>query len=1213
MTQTFSQSFTQSFARSRRSLTYRSKRGMGVLGIALAMMIVALAPRVWAQDNATITGNVADSSGAVVPNATVDFTNLATGQVRETVSNSVGEYRVVNLAIGTYTLTAAAGGFEKFTRTGIIVNVAQTLEENIRLAVGSAAQTVTVAADALQVQTETSEVSTLISGEQVQQLSTNGRNIVQLAALGMGVANNLSSFGGINALTSANGISFNGTRTTHNVYLLDGTELNDRGCGGCYMVLPSQDSIAEFQTLDSNYSPDYGIGSGGTITMVIKSGSRKYHGEVYEYNRNTAYNANDYFNKQAGRARPEFMLNEPGGNIGGPLYIPHVFNEDKTRTFFFFNEEWRRLIQGAAPALYSTIMTSNFPTAGQDLSYTPYVANPVIPVVPNLPGNAAYTMLETGLGLTPGAAFPLNENGTYRIPRQMLDPNTVAEANSGIFPKPNLANGYQFTASPAAPNYVREDTLRIDHAINSKMQLMGHYVHDAVNPTFIPPLWAGGYPTVGTTMLNPSYTATIKLTQTYSPNILNETAFLYSGNKILLLPFGVGATNIKLPSSWSATSYFPVANNVGNDLPAITFSGKPFGATATESYWPWRNGYEGFEYRDDLSWTKGRHQFKFGAGVLHDYKNQQLQANTQGTANFSSSNANFSGDAYVDFVLGLANSFTQLQFLSDKHWVNNNYNGYVNDNWHFNQRLVLNLGMRYDGLPHAFERYNQFANFVPAFYNTTLGNPVVKATGTLNPSSLSTFTCSTMRCATNGEQFYLNGLAEAGVGGFPRGNVTNRYLTWEPRIGFAYDIEGNGRTVIRGGAGMFYERVQGNDVYNAALNPPFAYQPSGNNVMFSNPNTSALTGATTNQSFPSTMTTIKYNYPPPGTADYSLGVQRQIAPSVIAVVQFVGSDGWDQNNDRQINVLPSSSSDPTCAPTGALAGIVTSSSPYCDRALVATGANANPYRNFPGFNNINQEENETTFNYNSLQAGLRMDNKHGLTTQLSYTWSHNIDIGQNDLAGLTAPYNAKYDKGSDAGLDRRHIFNASYVYALPFFQKSSNFAAREVIGGWSISGITAAETGSANNITLTGVDTVGYGAGGNRPNLVSPVVYLNPKSSAGLGAGHYFSKASFATPATPWPNPANPGGIVSTTNGYGTARKDTVRGPGFQHWNLSLFKTIPLTPGEGTKLELRFESFNTFNHTNFTGIDSSSGDGNFGSVTSDFDFRVLELGGKITF
>jgi len=1148
------------------------------------MMIVALTPRVWGQDNATIAGNVADSSGAMVPNAAIDLTNNATGQIRETTSNTVGAFRVANVGIGTYTLTATASGFEKFTRTGIVVNVAQSLEENITLSVGSQAQTVTVQADALQVQTETSEVSTLISGQQVERLATNGRNIVQLAALGMGVSNSLASFGGINALTSSSNITFNGTRSTHNVYLLDGTELNDRGCGGCYMVLPSQDSIAEFQTLQSNYSPDYGIGSGGTITMVIKSGGRQYHGEVYEYNRNTAYNANDYFNKQAGRTRPEFMLNEPGGNIGGPLYIPHVYNEGKTRTFFFWNEEWRRLIQGATPSLYSTVMANDFPTAGQDLNYTPYVANAVIPKVPNLPSNATYTAMETGLGLTPGQPFPLNANGTYRIPRQMMDPNTVAEANSGAFPKPNLANGYQFTASPAQPNFVREDAVRIDHAINSKMQLMGHYVHDAVQPTFFPPLWQGSYPTVGTQMLNPSYTAAIKLTQTYSANLLNETALLYSGNKIFLTPIPAAGVKIKIPSGWSASSFFPIADSAGDLMPAITFSGKPFGATWSGSYFPWKNGYEGFEYRDDLSWTKGRHQFKFGAGVLHDYKNQQLQANTEGTANFSSSNTNYSGDAYIDFILGLANSFTQLQYLSDKHWVNNNYNGYINDNWHISQRLILNLGVRYDGMPHAFERYDQFANFVPAFYNTSLGNPVTAA-GTLDPTKLTTFSCSTTRCQTNGEQFYMNGLAEAGVNGFPRGNVTNRYFTWQPRIGFTYDVSGNGRTVLRGGVGMFYERVQGNDVYNAALNPPFAYQPSANNVMFSNPFTSALTGATTSQSFPSGMTTIKYNYPPPGTADYSLGIQHQLMPSVIAVVQYVGSTGWDQNDDRPINALPLSD--------------------LTDRQKVAGGTGANPYRTFPGYAGITQEENETNFNYNSLQAGLRMENKHGLTTQLSYTWSHNIDIGQNDLAGLTAPWNAKYDKGSDAGYDRRHIFNASYVYDLPFFQKSSNLAAREIIGGWSVSGITTLETGTPISIGLSGVDTVGLGSGGNRPDLVSPVVYLNPKASIG-GYGHYFSKASFATPATAWSG-------LSTTNGYGTARKDTVHLPPWDLWNLSLFKTIPLTPGEGTKLELRFESFNTFNHTIFTGLDTSSGDGNFGSVTGDFAQRVLELGGKITF
>lgn len=1146
---------------------------------AVIAALVAFTPATRAQENATVTGTVTDSTGAVIPNATVNLTNTATGVTRTVTSNSVGAYRFPNVGIGTFNLDVTASGFAKFTKTGIVVNVASTLEEDAKLNVGSQAQTVTVAAQALQVQTETSEVSTLISGQQVRQLSTNGRNIVQLAALGMGVSSNLPAFGGVNALTSANGLSFNGTRTTHNIYLLDGGELNDRGCGGCYMVLPSQDAIAEFKTLDSNYSPDYGIGSGGTITMVIKSGTKAFHGEVYEFNRNTAYNANDYFNKQAGRAKPEFMLNEPGGNIGGPLWIPHVYNTDKTRTFFFVNEEWRRLIQGSAPSIYNTVMASNFPTANQPLNYTLPPKDTTGPIVPNLPNNAAYTTLETNDGLTPGAAFPTNSAGQYMIPANMIDQNMVTEINAGTFPKPNLPNGTQFIISIPAPTYVREDVVRIDHTINSKMQLMGHYVHDAVAPTFFPPLWTGSFPTVGTTMLNPSYSAVIKLTQTYSPNLLNETSFNYDGNKIFLTPIAGSGASIGLPSSWTATSFFPVSDNAGKDMPAISLGGTPFGASWSESYYPWKNGFEGFQYRDDVSWIKGHHQFKFGGEWFHFYKNQQLQANTQGTASFGSSA--FSHDSYINALLGTADSFTQLQYLAGKHWVTNNYGIYFNDNWHVTPRLVLNLGIRYDAMPHTFERYNQFANFVPADYNKSAGNPL-NPDATLNPAFLT---------SVNGGKFYLNGMKSAGQNGFPRGVVQNDLRSWQPRVGFDWDISGNGKTVVRAGVGIFYERIQGNDVYNAALNPPFAYQPQGTNVFFSNPNESVLTGQTTSQSFPSQITNIAYHYPNPGTSDYSLSIQHQLAASVVMQVQYVGSDGWDQNNDNQINTLPLT--DPN-----------NPANPYDDRQLVATGkANANLYRQYLGFNNIRMEENNNNFNYNSLQAGVRMENRHGLTTGLYYTWSHLIDINQNDLGGLTDPFNQKYDRGSDAGYDRRHILNASYVYNFPFFRNKGNLAEREVLGGWTVSGITQAQSGTPYVVNYSGSDVVGLTGNGNRPNLISKVTY--PKT-----VNSWFNNSptnpSFADPLAPW----NGG----TNQGFGTAGKDAVVGPGLFNWNLSLFKAIPFTGREsGPGLELRFESFNTFNHPSWTGVDMNSHDGNFGHVTSDFGPRTLELGGKITF
>lgn len=1123
------------------------------VGCAFIAILVALTPGAWGQDNASVTGTVTDPTGAAVVNASISLTNTATGQVRRVTSNSSGDYLFAGVGAGHYTLEASGAGFQKFTKTDIVVNVAQTLKEDVTLKVGSALETVTVEADALQVQSETNEISNLISGQQVSQLATNGRNVTALAALGTGKSNTLPSYGGVNALTTANSISFNGTRNTHNIYLLDGGELNDRGCGGCFSSLPSIDALAEFQTLDSNYGPDYGIGSGGTITMVINSGTKNFHGALWEFNRNEDYQANNYFLNLAGKPRPEFRLNIPGGNIGGPL---------GKKTFFFVNEEWRRQIQGSTPAVANTIAAANFPTLGAPVTYT-VPSNGKVPIVPST-SDPARLALYTADGLTAGQPFPNNT-----IPANLIDQNAVRELNAGTFPHPNLGTS-QFISSVPQPTNVREDVVRIDHNINSKFQLMGHYLHDAVTQTYYPPLWGNStYPTVGTAMLNPSWSSAIKLTQTYSPSLLNETSFLFSGNTIHLSPVSGPGGSFVQPSGWTATSFFPPANNIGSRMPEVRL-GAPYNTIWSSSYFPWKNSYFGYESRDDLSMIRGRHQFKFGFSWLHDPKNQQLQANTQGTAIFG--NSSFSRDSYVNFLLGDADSFTQLQFLADKHWLNNNYGFYGNDNWRVTPRLTLNLGLRYDALPHAFERYNQFANFVAADYDTSLGNPVIPAgqpnAGTLAPASLTSY---------NGQNFYLNGIREAGVNGFPHGNVQNSYNTVEPRVGFAYSVTADGKTVLRGGVGLFYERVQGNDVYNAALNPPFAYQPSATNVYFSNPNTSALTGVTTAQTFPSTLTNLEYNYRPPGTAMFSLGVQRQLAQSVIASVQYIGSRGWDQSDDRSINTLP-------------LTDIT-------DRQSVASGkAITNYYRQFPGFSTITQEENETNFAYNSLQAGLRVENRHGLTVQLAYTWSHEIDEVSNDLNGVSNPFNPKYDRGSGA-LDRRNIFNANYLYSIPFFRSSSRRLLHTVLGDWQFSGITVIQSGPPIPIRYTGADVLGLGGGTtNRENLLAPVSYPHTVNA-------WFSTSSFANPVAPWNGGPN--------NGFGNAAKDAVVGPGLFNFNLSLFKTIALT--ERAKFQLRFESFNAFNHTEFNGVDTGSNDANFGHVTSTYDPRVLQLGAKFSF
>lgn len=1148
--------------------------------LALCLVAALSATMVQAQESAQITGRVTDPTGAVIPNAHVSARNDATGATSTTVTNSAGLYTLPGLASGTYTLTVSAQGFSTFKASGIVLNVAATLQENATMKVGASSQTVTVRANALQPQSQSNEITTLISGKQVNQIATNGRNVTALTTLGTGVSGNLPSFNGVAAQSSNANISFNGARPGHNIWMVDGGEIYDRGSGGKPDLLPSPDAIAEFQLLSSNYPPDYGLGSGGTILISLKSGTRKFHGGVWEFNRNNALDAGYYFAKKSGLSSPELRLNIFGGNIGGPVWIPHVFNKHKNKLFFFVNEEWRRYIAGANPSVVNTVPSNDFPTAGQPFHYTPF-ANGNIPVVPKTSDPAKLALYQAD-NLTPGQPFPNNT-----IPANLLDPNAIRFMGTGAIPKPNVGSD-QYVASPKQPTYVREDVVRIDDNISSKYKLMGSWIHDAMSQTIFPTQWSGAsYTTVGDVFANPSWAAAIRLTQTLSPTLLNETGFYINGNQINITPAGI----YKQPSGWDAKSFF-TGNNALNRLPQVAFSGGPLNTTYTIASWPWHNSFLDYQFRDDLTITHGKHNLKFGFSYERLVKDQQLFGSTQGNYGFSGSQ--FSGNSYVNFLLGFASTYDQLQSQRIDKWRANMYSFYAMDNWHVTPRLTLQLGARDDIMPHTYEANNQVANFVPADYKASDAQSPDPNTGDLSPTGPGIQTI-------DGHPFYLNGIQLPGVNGYPRGLVQNDYFTLQPRLGFAYDLTGTGKTVLRGGGGIFYEKVQGNDIYNLGTTPPFAYDPSVNNVYFSNPSVSAVNGAAASVPLgPASLTNLRYYYPHPGTAQFSLDIQRQIAPSVLAFIGYLGTRSWNQNDERGINDLPLNA----IAQREEVATGCTGTAPPSTGALPCPNipSNANLYRPYLGYSNILQEENATNSSYNSLQVQLRTVSWHHLTVQFGYTWSHEIDIGSFDLGGaISDPYSYKYDKGSGA-LDRRNIFNANYIYDIPFYAHSHNALERTLLSGWVLSGVTTAQSGTPVNVVYNGPNTLGLGGNTtNRPNIVGSITY--PKKQT-----EWFNPSAFAAPVAPWVSTAN------GNQGFGNARKDTIVGPGLFNWNLSLFKSFPFTSNpNGPHLQFRAASFNTFNHTEWSGIDAGFEDANFGQVTSTYDPRVFQLGMKLMF
>ena len=924
--------------------------------------------------------------------------------------------------------------------------------------------------------------------------------------------------------------------------------------------------------LTSNYSAEYGLSSAATMTAVIRSGRNSSMLRLGSSLRNDALDARNYFNRKpdpSGRvAVPHLRLQ---CRRPGPFWKSHP-------TFFFYNMEWRSLIQGQV--LNQTVpVASEYPDASGEARaqffqpacvLTPLILQPVTPThqrshrsgepVRELPG-------WRGAGRS-GARVTLPQQHNPVLHDRF---KCAALLGAGIFPTPTNG-GTQFIGGNNVPTKVREEVARVDHQFSDKFSVFGHWVSEQISQNFGTSMWSDdNVPTAHNTFGNPSYSGVIHTTYAISPTLLNEVAFNYNANRIAIIPQGV----VTRPSGFTTPRLFTGPNNLDR-IPEIKLDGATGAKYATAS-WPWNNKADDYQIRDDISWTKGAHQFKMGASWALYKKIQDLFGQTQGFFTF---NNNYTGVDFADFLLGDAQSYNELAVQDHGLWNNVSWAAYIQDNWRATKRLTLNLGLRWDGVPHTYEANNRMGNFYPNLYNPA-DAAIILPDGSISPASPGLGTSPNPILA--GQQFYLNGIGIPGQGGIPKGLVDNHWAAFGPRLGFAYDLTGEGKTVVRGGFGTMYERIQGNDMYNAGPNIPFSTSVTFNNgVLLSNPSTSVSTGTTLTA--PITVADItgldRTQYKLPVVYQYSVGVQQAFGAKSVLSVSYVGNQSRHQNGYRETN-LPDQSLLPAIA--------------------AGTAPSYNTIVPYLGFHSLRMSETVQNGHYNSLQAEFRSQMTRDISLQAAYTFSKAYDpaTGSNnvqDLNNVSNPYNIAYDNGP-SNLDRRHIAFVNFIYEIPFLKNSSNRLLKSTVGGWQVSGVVSLQTGNPINITEGGITNcaavptpsscTGSLVGTANITSVLPNSSNRPNVNGSVGTPHSVSSWFDASAFSP-----------TAAGEFGNMPRNSVYGPGRQNWNIAFFKSFVFSESRGSRLELRAETFNTFNHTQFKDVSNTFTNSNFGAVTT---------------